>query len=111
MPISEPLAQFVATELGVSAAQLSASTRLFHDLGVDGEDGREFMEAYGRRFDVDLSGFDHSRHFGEEAAANPIVWLWWFLTRTWPKVTPITLGELEQSLQIGRWSPSEKSAV
>lgn len=42
---------------------LSADTRLLHDLGMDGTDAVEFMEAFSEEFDVDMSEFEFDRHF------------------------------------------------
>jgi acyl carrier protein len=63
------ITEFIAKFVGVPAERLSASTTLFGDLGVDGQDGSDLLVAFGQRFSVDLSYVDLRRHFGNE-------WLW-----------------------------------
>ena len=101
--LSEPLVTFLRKELRLPSSPLSATTRLLQDLGVDGDDGVELIQRFGQRFDVDLSEFQPSRHFGPEAGGNPLIWVWWVLSRRWPKFVPITLADLEISLRQRRW--------
>jgi hypothetical protein len=42
-------------------------TTLFGDLGVDGADGPELIQAFAKEFGLDISTFDACRHFGPEA--------------------------------------------
>jgi len=109
--LNDALVDFLIQELRVSATRLTPTTTLGRDLGVDGDDGVELIQAYGRRFDVDLSDFRPSQHFGAEAAANPLIWVWWLLSRNWPKLIPITLGDLESSRQARRWVVGTHHAV
>jgi len=101
--ISDELLSFLASELRVDRSRLKGTTRLQQDLGVDGEDGEGLLLAFSKSFAVDLSGLDLSRHFGPEAGPNPIVWLWWLLTFSWPKLEPIRIGDLQASVEAGRW--------
>jgi hypothetical protein len=57
---------------------------LFGDLGVDGADGRELIEEFGKTFSVDLSDFRSDNHFGPEGLplSAPFQWLWFFVS--WP---------------------------
>ncbi len=73
---------FVAQFSGVRAQRLSGATTLFGDLGIDGADGCELIEAFGERFHVDLSSFRADRHFGPEGLAiyAPIQWFWWLVS-------------------------------
>ena len=97
---------FTAEELRVDPAIVGLQTRLQHDLGVDGADGWEFIEAFGTRFSVDLTGFRSTRYFGPEAGPNPFLWLWWSVTRSWPALEPITLADLVEAARSGRWITS-----
>ena len=100
----ESVRQFVADKAGCDVGRLSADSSLFHDLGVDGADGWEFMEAFGARFGVDMAALDLSLHFGPEAGGNPFVWLWWDLTRSWPRMVPITIADLTEAARSTRWA-------
>ena len=109
--VSEDLVQFLQSELRVAPSRIARTARLFHDLGVDGGDGCELIQAFGKRFEVDISTFDPALHFGPEAGPNPLMWLWWTITRTWPKVVPITVGDLEASIASRRWTVERRNAV
>ena len=67
--LQEPVRQFVAQYLTVSPEQLSPTTRIGEDLGVDGDDGVEFMQAFAEHFAVDLSGFEFTGTSGRKQAA------------------------------------------
>jgi uncharacterized protein DUF1493 len=106
----ESVRRFAADKLGCDIQRLSAETSLFHDLGVDGADGWEFMDAFGARFSVDMSAFDASGHFGPEAGGNPFVWLWWRVTRSLPQMVPITIADLAASAHSARWATPDRPA-
>jgi acyl carrier protein len=106
----ESVRRFAAHRLGCERARVTAETSLFHDLGVDGADGCDFMEAFGSRFDVEMSAFDASLHFGPEAGGNPFVWLWWDLTRSWPRMVPITISDLAAAAHSARWATPDRPA-
>jgi acyl carrier protein len=74
--IRERVIRFLAAELGIKANRIRADTRLFHDLGCDGDDAVELVEHFTRTFDVTLTNFSFARHFGSEAAYNPLVYLY-----------------------------------
>lgn len=68
-PSDECLAEvqcFVAEFLNESIERVVPGTRLSEDLGVDGDDAYELMEAFAERYDVDLSDFRFHEHFGDE---------------------------------------------
>jgi hypothetical protein len=109
--LQENLVEFVCVELGVNPSRLSPNTRLHQDLGVDGDDGLDFMSAFSLRFGVNLSTFEVSQYFGPEGSGNPFVYLWWFITRSWPKFVPITLSDLQSSIDAGYWAPCEHNVV
>ena len=109
--IREDLVQFLQSELRLEPSQIAPTARLFHDLGVDGDDGCELIRAFGKRFEVDISTFDPTLHFGPESGPNPLMWLWWTITRTWPKVIPITVGDLEASIANRQWTLGTHNAV
>ena len=70
---------FVSDFLGCKRSSLSGDVRLFHDLGVDGADGLEFMKAFSLRFEVDITGMKFGRYFGPERSRprTPRVSLQW----------------------------------
>ena len=48
------------------AHALQDDTDVFERLGIDGDDGSEFIEAFAAHFDVDVSGYRWYFHHGEE---------------------------------------------
>src|SRR5262245_24136011 len=109
--VSRELIEFVSTELRVAQARLLPTTRLHQDLGVDGADGIELMESFGRRFAVDLSAFDSDRYFGPEAGFNPFLWLWSFVSGARTGRLAITLADLQAALESRRWVEANHAAV
>lgn len=69
--IEEQVFLFVVRELGIKKAKLSLSSRLNHDLGMDGDDAVEFFEKFKTEFRVDLKplGERWSEHFGPEGVS------------------------------------------
>ena len=109
--IDDSLKEFLSAHLSVNSSRLQPETRLNQDLGVDGDDGLEFMVAFSNRFSVEMSAFDPSMYFGPECSGNPLMYLWWFITRTWPKYKPITLSDLQSSINSGVWIGDGRNEV
>ena len=101
-PLAEQVRLFVARERGMSPAKVSLQSSLFHDLGTDGYDGVELLQAYAREFHVDLDSIRWGQHFGPEAAFNPFCLLfpsWWRR-----RFLPVTVADLVQYAHTHRWS-------
>jgi hypothetical protein len=107
----EHVTSFAVEQLWSPRKPASEHTALAHDFGVAGHDGKEFMEAYASRFDVDLSGFDWLRYFGPEVGGNPfglLAYLYKRLVRGNPArqlvgLPEITLGHLVLCANLGKW--------
>lgn len=91
--LDESVMEFVAEFTGVRRQQLTLASTLLGDLGIDGADGWELIEAFGQKFEVDLSAFRADRHFGPEGLPihAPFVWLWCLVS--WPFRKPQTPEE------------------
>lgn len=57
---------FVSSETTTRSQNLSGSTDIAKELGVEGDDAVEFMLKFQKEFDVDLSNFHFDRYFGSE---------------------------------------------
>jgi hypothetical protein len=104
--------RLIVQELPARFERLTADTSLFHDLGVDGADGWEFMESFGQRFGVDISEFESTLHFGPEAGCNPVVAL--VVLMIWPlrtKFIPITVRDLVEAARSRKWRTPDREAV
>jgi len=84
---------------------LCPETRLLHDMGLDGDDADEFLQAFAREFSVDMDRFPFQRYFGTEIDAG-IRWCTrkLFGDRGVEKL-PLTLQDLAVAARAGRWEP------
>ena len=62
----ERVREFTKNQLWEPNGGLNPATRLAADIRIAGLDGKEFMDAYSREFEVDLPGFDWVDYFGPE---------------------------------------------
>ena len=108
----QEVTEFVAEQLSVNRGLLNPATRLGHDLGLDGDDGAEFMQAFAQHFGVDLSQFRCDHHFGPESAFNPLAYLWLLLfDRKQLRLVPITIADLVEATQRGRWQTPDRAPI
>lgn len=107
---------FVAEYRNEPESRLMAETAVNDDLGVDGDDGIEFLEAFSARFAVDLSAFPHDQYFGPEASATPLSFIEAITLRLttgrWSKLSPLKLRQLAEAVERGSWveSPRKKKS-
>lgn len=68
---------FIAQERGLPRHKVTLSSRLRHDLGMDGEDAVEFFQDFERRYDANLTAlYKHwGQHFGPEGFGSPTMFL------------------------------------
>ena len=61
---------FITSETGFLEDRVSIKTRLYHDIGLDGDEAEAFIEAFieafAEAFDVDMKGFEFYRYFNKE---------------------------------------------
>jgi hypothetical protein len=107
----EHINAFTVEQLWSPRGPTSEHTALAHDFGVAGHDGKEFMEAYASRFNVDLNGFDWLQYFGSEGGGNPFG-LFSYVYKRFIRGIPsrqlvglpeITLGHLVLCANLGKW--------
>lgn len=92
--------ELVSEMAGVPVSKIHPDTRLEEDLGMTGIDSADFLEAFAKEFDIDLTGLDFHKHSGPEGC-NPF-----FHTPDWLKDHgnyPVTVDHLVRVAQIGRW--------
>jgi acyl carrier protein len=65
--------ELVSQQLDIPTSGISRTSRLLEDLGVDGDDAVELIDAFAARFSPDLEplGRHWSRHFGPEGWSFP----------------------------------------
>src|SRR5574341_1350507 len=64
--IAAAVQEFIAEQIGRGKVPVSPDTRLREDLGVDGDDAADLLEACSTKFSVDLSTLHFTQHFGTE---------------------------------------------
>ncbi|MCW1913923.1 DUF1493 family protein [Luteolibacter sp. GHJ8] len=87
----------ISESTGRNPSTLSPDTRLSEDLGIDGDDAEELTEEFASRFGIDLTGYEHLRHFGPEAGWSP------FTIHPSAPLIPITIARLAEAAAAGRW--------
>ncbi|MGD9859229.1 DUF1493 family protein [Marinobacterium iners] len=63
---------FLSKSLSVKEEDINLGSRIFHDLGVDGDDAKELMDNYANEFNVSLDGFNFNQCFGPENSISMI---------------------------------------
>lgn len=89
-------------------------TRLYHDLGIRGDEAWAYLETLKRDFDVDLTEFDFEVYFpaefpGETFLEQVFGWLFpWTRKGLAPEsFAPLTLRMIDRAIDRGRWSEDE----
>ena len=107
----EQVRDFLCEQCRVSQQQIEPSTRLLHDLGVDGDDADEVLAGFGKRFSVDFSALAFQRHFGSEFGAGGR----WLIRKICGgdaiRLSPVTVLDLVDAANRGRWIEYETNVV
>lgn len=98
--IFEKIKQFAAKQASISNKNLNRQTRVEQDLGVTGDDAIEFIIAFGKEFNVDISRFKFENHFRPEGI--DVIGIIGTLFGK-KKITKrhLTLGNLEEAVIVG----------
>jgi hypothetical protein len=100
----QELQEYVSQHLHVAKDKLKPTTRLLHDLQVDGDDAYEFMEGFGKHFGVNMDRFQIRRHFGSELESG----VRWVLQKVLGPhklgYKPITMQQLLDAVRCGAWN-------
>lgn len=97
---------FIAAQTGHAAAKLHLDSRLLHDLGVDGDDGPELLQAFSDQYGVALDGVDMTRYFGPESSLGLIFFMRFFSSkreREESEKAPISIRDLVACAREKRW--------
>ena len=108
----EQVRTFIAEFSSVRKDRIFAETRINDDLGIDGADGEELLEAFCARFGVDASTFPPHKYFGPEAAANPLSVILSIARRvttgSWSGLSPLTVRDLVRAIDSEDGKAKEK---
>jgi acyl carrier protein len=106
--IFERIKEFVFSVRWKYKQALTRETRIYEELKIDGDDAVEFITAFGKTFDVNLSDFSMTRYFNGEGIdpigiGQMVGMLFGHKEERVPdKNITITLGHLEKAIKAGR---------
>lgn len=92
----------------VGNANISGQTRIYHDLGIGGDDAWELLDDVREEFGVDFSNFNFSKYFPDESEALPEKIARAF--KLGPKRPPLTVDHLLKAIEVGRWEEPTTTA-
>jgi acyl carrier protein len=96
------LRSFVIEESAVDDEEITRDTKIENDLGVTGDDAVDFMVAYGKVFNVDVTEFMAADYFDGEGS-EILLGIYRLLTGKKKKKKKIlTVGHLEKGIVAGQ---------
>jgi hypothetical protein len=101
--LADQVRHFICDFWRVRPDKLRSYTRMEEDLGMTGLDAEEFLEAFAKAFDVDLTGIQFHKHFGPEC---PIFSSYPGLTEAIKDLGsyPVTVGHLIEVAGAHQWA-------
>ena len=105
----DELKQFIDEEWFL-VPNMNETTRIEEDLGITGDDAVEFLIAFGKKFDVDISRFNMADYFHGEGWSFDCFFYklqWWFYKRKYVKKV-LTIGDLLEAIRVKRLGNSEE---
>ena len=100
--LQKKVISFVSSFIGIRSESLHMESSLFHDLGVDGEDAVELLEAYSNKFNVDVREFPFLEYFGNEGVLSPFSLITKLVTgRLKDNKKTLTISDLIQAVKSG----------
>ena len=112
----ERVKTFLAEQTATSAERLTPETQLADNLGVDGDDGYELLEAFCEAFEIqNINEIDPNEYFAQEGCSYFGIFVFFYdlvfdrekLREETNGYIPITLRDLVKSAEAKRWIPPE----
>ena len=108
MKISEKLILFIQNETFVKDIVITKDTAVDADLGITGDDADDFIIAFSKEFNVDVSDFDIGKYFNGEGDKT-ISTIFNFLLKGTKEVKikkTLLVADLERAITIGKLDDS-----
>ena len=102
MEVFEKIKELIASKRWEYDFPLTRETTLQGDLKIWGDDAFEFIEAFGREFNVDLTKFEFGKYFKAEGDWILTSIFGFILGKKKQTYVPITLGDLEKAAIEGK---------
>jgi hypothetical protein len=103
--ILKNLIKLVSESTGLNQDVLNRNTRISSDLGIDGDDVLELIEAINIRYPLNFDGFVFENYFTPESEINTFKSLFNYFSKKIPSHNyEVTLGDIENWIKNGYWS-------
>jgi acyl carrier protein len=96
------LKDFVIKQSSVDDEEITRETKIEDDLGVSGADAIDFIIAYGKLFNVDVTKFMAADYFSPEGDVILPALIRLFTGKPKPSRKVLTVGHLEKGVLAGR---------
>ena len=100
--ILNELNTFIIKQAIVNNKAITRETKIEDDLGVTGDDSDEFLIAFGKEFNVDVSKFPIGNYFGDEGDQILPAIIRMFTGKKKRQTKKLTIGHLEKAVMAGR---------
>jgi acyl carrier protein len=100
--IFNKLKDFVIKQSGVDNEEITRDTQIEDELGVTGDDAVDFLIAYGKTFNVDVTKFMAADYFGPERNVILSELSSWITGKRKRTRKTLTVGHLEKGILAGR---------
>ena len=105
--IERDVIELIAEESGKGKDQISSSSTLLADLGIDGDDAWEILERLHGKYEVDFSEFEFEKHFRNEPCFKGPIYLFRKLKyrdeHMAARKVPITVASLIEACEKRAW--------
>jgi len=102
MDVFEQIKEFVTKQRWEYNFPLTRETELRKGLKLWGDDAVEFVSAFGKEFNVDLSSLDLNKYFPPEGDRILPAIIRMVMFKKKPEYSSLTLGDLEKAVKIGK---------
>jgi len=96
------LKDFVIKQSAVEDEEITRHTKIEEDLGVYGGDAVDFIIAFGKEFNVDVSDFMAADYFSPDGDIILPALLRFFTNKKKPQKKYLTVGDLEKAIKSGK---------
>jgi acyl carrier protein len=95
--------KFTTDQAGIEESDITESTSLETDLGIYGDDAMEYLVAFGKEFNVDLSRFMAADYFSAEGGLKLFPGVrQLFGIKKEPRKKELTIKHLMKSVEMGK---------
>lgn len=103
MEVSESLRKFIIKATFIDDIKITPDTVIETEFGITGNDSDDFIIAFGKEFNVDVSKFEIGKYFkGEGDTTLSFIFDFFRSKKTQEKHHVLTVGDLERAIAAGK---------